>query len=73
VIFFSCSDGHLVAALSPLLANIALSVVDDYFVDQWQKKSGDQAERKKRRLKGLPNYRLIRYADDCVPRTLKGD
>jgi len=22
-----------------------------------------------RRRKGLPNYRFVRYADDCVPRT----
>jgi hypothetical protein len=54
---------------SPLLANIALSVLDDHFAERW----GDRVERAKRRRHGLANYRLIRYADDCVPRTLKED
>ena len=48
--------------VSPLLANIALSVLDDYFAERW----GDRAERAKRRYHGLPNYRIIRYADDFV-------
>jgi RNA-directed DNA polymerase len=48
--------------VSPLLANIALSVLDDYFAECW----GNHAERAKRRYHGLPNYRLIRYADDFV-------
>jgi len=47
---------------SPLLANIALSTLDDHFAERW----GNRAERAKRRRHGLPNYRLIRYADDFV-------
>jgi len=48
--------------VSPLLANIALSTLDDHFAERW----GNRAERAKRRRHGLPNYRLIRYADDFV-------
>ncbi|MCA1703175.1 MAG: group II intron reverse transcriptase/maturase [Actinobacteria bacterium] len=48
--------------VSPLLANIALSALDDHFAERW----GNRAERAKRRRHGLPNYRLIRYADDFV-------
>jgi RNA-directed DNA polymerase len=47
---------------SPLLANIALSVLDDHFADRWE----DRVERAKRRRHGLANYRIIRYADDFV-------
>jgi RNA-directed DNA polymerase len=47
---------------SPLLANIALSVLDDHFAERW----GDRVERAKRRRHGLANYRIIRYADDFV-------
>jgi RNA-directed DNA polymerase len=47
---------------SPLLANIALSALDEHFAARWD----DRVERAKRRRHGLPNYRLIRYADDCV-------
>jgi RNA-directed DNA polymerase len=52
--------------LSPLLANIALSVLDDHFVEAWQNEMATTAQRKKRRQQGRPNYRLIRYADDFV-------
>jgi RNA-directed DNA polymerase len=52
--------------LSPLLANIALSVLDDHFVEVWQNEMATTAQRKKRRQQGRPNYRLIRYADDFV-------
>lgn len=51
--------------LSPLMANIALSVLDDHFAEAWQQ-MGDQRQRAKRRRHGEPNYRLIRYADDFV-------
>ena len=51
---------------SPLLANIALSVLDDHFADAWQTMSGTDYQRWKRRRLGLPNYRLVRYADDFV-------
>lgn len=49
--------------LSPLLANIALSALDEHFARQWQP---DKWQRDKRRMKGLGNWRLIRYADDFV-------
>jgi RNA-directed DNA polymerase len=49
--------------LSPLLANIALSALDDHFTRQWQ---ASKWQRDKRRMQGLGNWRLIRYADDFV-------
>jgi RNA-directed DNA polymerase len=48
--------------LSPLLANIALSVLDEYYVANWH----SDRERQRRRKRGLPNWRLVRYADDFV-------
>jgi RNA-directed DNA polymerase len=48
--------------LSPLLANVALSVLNEHF-DQH---TISTVERAKRRRHGLANYRLIRYADDFV-------
>jgi RNA-directed DNA polymerase len=52
--------------LSPLLANIALSALDDQFTRQWQQQMGTEGQRRKRRRNGLGNWRLIRYADDFV-------
>ena len=52
--------------LSPLLANVALSVLDQYFAEHWQTNSGTDYQRTKRRRAGLPNYRMVRYADDFV-------
>jgi RNA-directed DNA polymerase len=52
--------------LSPLLANIALSVLDEHFAAAWQAVSGTDYQRVRRRRKGLANYRLVRYADDFV-------
>ena len=52
--------------LSPLLANIALSELDDQFMRQWQAQMGTDWQRRKRRRNGLGNWRLIRYADDFV-------
>jgi RNA-directed DNA polymerase len=52
--------------LSPLLANIALSVLDDHFAEAWQNEMASTWQRRKRRQQGRPNYRLIRYADDFV-------
>lgn len=53
--------------LSPLLANIALSVLDDQFHGYWQRTAmSTESRRQKRRIKGLPNWRLVRYADDFV-------
>ena len=51
--------------LSPLLANIALSALDDHFAGQWQQ-MGNQDQRRARRRHGQANWRLIRYADDFV-------
>ncbi len=52
--------------VSPLLANIALSVLDDYFAEHWQATSATPYQRWKRRQAGLPTYRLVRFADDFV-------
>lgn len=52
--------------LSPLLANIALTVLDDHFAETWRNEMATPIERKRRRSRGLPNYRLVRYADDFV-------
>ena len=51
--------------LSPLLANIALSVLDEHFTAKWEA-LGPQWTRAKRRRAGVPAMRLIRYADDFV-------
>lgn len=45
--------------------NIALSVLDEHFMGQWESWGG-QYGRSRRRAKGLANYRLVRYADDFV-------
>ncbi len=52
--------------LSPLLANIALSVLDDRFVKDWDHDMATTLQRRQRRKHGRPNYRLVRYADDFV-------
>jgi RNA-directed DNA polymerase len=54
--------------LSPLLANIALSVLDEYLHAGW-KPGGSMStsyRRQVRKRKDLPNWRLVRYADDFV-------
>lgn len=48
--------------LSPFLANIALSVLDEHFEGQWRQWS--QKQRATRQRKGLGTWRLFRYADD---------
>ena len=52
--------------LSPLLANIALSVLDEHFVAAWAAMGSTSSARQERRRKGLATYRLVRYADDFV-------
>jgi RNA-directed DNA polymerase len=52
--------------LSPLLANVALSVLDEHFAKIPGGPQTSPKQRFTRRQKGLPNYRLIRYADDFV-------
>ena len=44
--------------LSPLLANIALSALDDHFTRQWQREMGTQWQREKRRKYGLGNWKV---------------
>lgn len=51
--------------LSPLLANIALSVLDEHFARKWEA-LGPEWTRAKRRRSGTPVFRLVRYADDFV-------
>ncbi len=51
--------------LSPLLANIALSVLDEHFTCKWEG-LGPYWTRAKRRRAGEPAMRLVRYADDFV-------
>jgi RNA-directed DNA polymerase len=48
--------------LSPLLANVALSALDEHFVELWE----NRHPKVRRRGRGLATYRLIRYADDFV-------
>lgn len=52
--------------LSPLLANIALSKLDDLFAQDWQELMADHYARQRRKRKGEGNWRLVRYADDWV-------
>lgn len=52
--------------LSPLLSNVALSVLDEHFVGAWEQAMNKPWRREARRRKGLANYRLTRYADDWV-------
>jgi RNA-directed DNA polymerase len=55
-----------------LLANIALSVLDEHFAQAWQTVSGTDNQRAKRRRNGLANYRIIRYADRRImPRLVR--
>ncbi len=52
--------------LSPLLANIALSALDEHFDRQWHQEMGTDGQRRKRRRSGQGNWKLIRFADDFV-------
>src|SRR6266516_3764294 len=51
--------------LSPLLSNVALSVLDEQFARAWEA-MGDFNARAYRRRKGQATYRIVRYADDFV-------
>ncbi|MAT04254.1 MAG: group II intron reverse transcriptase/maturase [Acidimicrobiaceae bacterium] len=51
--------------LSPLLANIALSVIDEHFTQKWEA-LGPSWTRAKHRRAGVAAMRLVRYADDFV-------
>jgi RNA-directed DNA polymerase len=52
--------------MSPLLANIALSALDERVHGPWLEGGNlsTASRRARRRAKGLPNWRIIRYADD---------
>jgi RNA-directed DNA polymerase len=52
--------------LSPLLANITLSRLDEHFDQRWREKMGSFRQRANRRRQGTGNWKLIRYADDLV-------
>ena len=52
------------SSLSPLLSNIALSVLDRHFEAAWATRT--QTQRWRDRAKGLPSYRMVRFADDFV-------
>jgi RNA-directed DNA polymerase len=52
--------------LSPLLANIALSTLDDHFDRQWRQDMGSDYQRAKRKRNSQGNWKLIRYADDLI-------
>jgi RNA-directed DNA polymerase len=54
--------------LSPLLANIALSALDEHVHGPWRPggATGSPVSRALRRRRGLPNWRIVRYADDFV-------
>ncbi|MCY7289793.1 MAG: group II intron reverse transcriptase/maturase [Cryobacterium sp.] len=54
--------------LSPLLANIALSVLDEHLHAPWRP-GGTMSTaylRSRRRVHSLPRWRIVRYADDFV-------
>jgi RNA-directed DNA polymerase len=54
--------------LSPLLANIALHVLDEHLQNQWRQMMGKEYHRTRRRRLGLGTWRVIRYADLCRAR-----
>jgi RNA-directed DNA polymerase len=51
--------------LSPCLANIALTVLDEHFARKWEA-LGPYWTRAKLRRQGVPAHKIIRYADDFV-------
>ncbi len=52
--------------LSPLIFNIALSALDEHLTAPWKEGGAMSTEyrRAARRHKGLPTWRMVRYADD---------
>ena len=52
--------------LSPVLANLALSVLDEYIAQIPGGAGSTQGQRAVRRHRGQGNYRLVRYADDWL-------
>jgi RNA-directed DNA polymerase len=54
--------------LSPVLANLALSVLDEHIAQIPGGPGSTQSQRATRRRQGHGNYRLVRYADLCRAR-----
>jgi RNA-directed DNA polymerase len=54
--------------LSPLIFNVAMSALDEHLHRPWKPGGAMTADhqRARRRAKGLPNWRTVRYADDFV-------
>src|SRR5215207_6935566 len=54
--------------LSPLLFNIAMSVLDEQLHGPWSNdgEMSTTSRRVQRRRQGLPNWRIVRYCDDFV-------
>ena len=50
--------------LSPLMSNVALTVLDEFIARHPGGPGSEKADRGKRRRLGLPNIRLVRFADD---------
>ncbi|MEV7630740.1 group II intron reverse transcriptase/maturase [Actinoplanes sp. NPDC089786] len=51
--------------LSPLLSNVALAVLDEHIAQQPGGPNSSPGVRAGRLRRGLPNFKLVRYADDC--------
>jgi hypothetical protein len=56
--------------LSPLIFNLAMTVLDEHLMAPWKPGGmmSTDPKRQARRRKGLPNYRIVRYADLCRAR-----
>ncbi|MGA5454966.1 group II intron reverse transcriptase/maturase [Streptomyces umbrinus] len=54
--------------LSPLLANIVLSALDEHLMEPWEPggRMSTRGRRAHHRRYGRPNWRIVRYADDFV-------
>jgi RNA-directed DNA polymerase len=54
--------------LSPLIFNVAMSVLDEHLHRPWKPGGSMHTSylRSRRRVKGLPRWRIVRYADDFV-------
>ena len=48
------------------MANVALNALDQHFARAWQAMGANSGQRQRRRLRGEPTYRLVRYCDDFV-------
>ena len=53
--------------LSPLMANIALSILDEHFTAKWEELGPDWKRARHRRAGGA-SMKIIRYADLCRTR-----